>query len=167
MMQSREEMRDESSSGLVLTTDPKPRLRWTAELHERFVDAVTHLGGPDSTFSSSSYISLYDSIYIKLSVILIVIYISRGYTKDDNESDGCEGSYALSSQEPSPGPILFFLSFLIFNVLLSFLSSFALGFKTYTRVSTFNYRSSDLESSLTRSIIKITPLILGILIEVR
>ncbi|CAD5322858.1 unnamed protein product [Arabidopsis thaliana] len=44
---SREEMRDDSSSGLVLTTDPKPRLRWTTELHERFVDAVTHLGGPE------------------------------------------------------------------------------------------------------------------------
>ncbi|XP_077242793.1 homeodomain-like superfamily protein isoform X3 [Tasmannia lanceolata] len=37
----------QGDSGLVLTTDPKPRLRWTAELHERFVDAVTHLGGPD------------------------------------------------------------------------------------------------------------------------
>ncbi|MCL7033676.1 hypothetical protein MKW94_002145 [Papaver nudicaule] len=32
---------------LVLTSDPKPRLRWTADLHERFVDAVTQLGGPD------------------------------------------------------------------------------------------------------------------------
>ncbi|CAA3019543.1 PHR1-LIKE 3-like [Olea europaea subsp. europaea] len=32
---------------LVLTTDPKPRLRWTAELHERFEDAVAQLGGPD------------------------------------------------------------------------------------------------------------------------
>lgn len=33
---------------LVLSTDPRPRLRWTADLHERFVDAVTQLGGPDS-----------------------------------------------------------------------------------------------------------------------
>ncbi|XP_058182281.1 protein PHR1-LIKE 3-like [Rhododendron vialii] len=32
---------------LVLSTDPKPRLRWTAELHDRFVDAVAQLGGPD------------------------------------------------------------------------------------------------------------------------
>ncbi|KAK4752349.1 hypothetical protein SAY87_021147 [Trapa incisa] len=31
---------------VVLTSDPKPRLRWTADLHERFVDAVTQLGGP-------------------------------------------------------------------------------------------------------------------------
>ncbi|XP_047321670.1 myb family transcription factor IPN2-like isoform X2 [Impatiens glandulifera] len=37
----------QGDSGLVLTTDPKPRLRWTAELHERFVDAVSQLGGPD------------------------------------------------------------------------------------------------------------------------
>lgn len=33
---------------LVLSTDPKPRLRWTVELHDRFVDAVAQLGGPDS-----------------------------------------------------------------------------------------------------------------------
>lgn len=26
----------------------KQRLRWTHELHERFVDAVAQLGGPDS-----------------------------------------------------------------------------------------------------------------------
>ncbi|KAG6721258.1 myb family transcription factor IPN2-like isoform X1 [Carya illinoinensis] len=37
----------QGDAGLVLTTDPKPRLRWTVELHERFVDAVTQLGGPD------------------------------------------------------------------------------------------------------------------------
>jgi hypothetical protein len=29
----------------------KQRLRWTPELHERFVDAVTQLGGPDREFT--------------------------------------------------------------------------------------------------------------------
>ncbi|XP_043687225.1 myb family transcription factor PHL8-like isoform X2 [Telopea speciosissima] len=33
--------------GLVLSTDAKPRLKWTPELHQRFIEAVTHLGGAD------------------------------------------------------------------------------------------------------------------------
>lgn len=28
----------------------KQRLRWTEELHSRFVDAITQLGGPDSGY---------------------------------------------------------------------------------------------------------------------
>lgn len=39
-------------SGELNPTDPKPRLRWTSELHERFVDAVNQLGGADSKLSS-------------------------------------------------------------------------------------------------------------------
>ncbi|XP_058096214.1 myb family transcription factor IPN2-like [Magnolia sinica] len=43
----------QGDSNLVLTTDPKPRLRWTVELHDRFVDAVTQLGGPDKATPKS------------------------------------------------------------------------------------------------------------------
>ena len=28
----------------------KQRLRWTSDLHDRFVDAITQLGGPDSWY---------------------------------------------------------------------------------------------------------------------
>jgi hypothetical protein len=41
--------------GVVLSRDPKPRLRWTPDLHERFVEAVTKLGGPDSEYPHSLY----------------------------------------------------------------------------------------------------------------
>ncbi|EYU45665.1 hypothetical protein MIMGU_mgv1a020694mg [Erythranthe guttata] len=36
----------------MMTRDSKPRLRWTSDLHDRFVDAVTKLGGPDITVSN-------------------------------------------------------------------------------------------------------------------
>ena len=57
---------------LVLSTDAKPRLKWTCELHHRFIEAVNQLGGPNSiylVFSSS----------INLSFFLFIIHFLIGF----------------------------------------------------------------------------------------
>jgi hypothetical protein len=47
----------------------KQRLRWTPELHERFVDAVTQLGGPDrECFLSLARCKMQNSLSLSLSV---------------------------------------------------------------------------------------------------
>lgn len=56
---------------VVMTSDPKPRLRWTADLHDRFVDAVTQLGGPNSSFSSPLLLLPF-SLYVRLFQFCVV-----------------------------------------------------------------------------------------------
>ncbi|XP_028055630.1 glycerol-3-phosphate dehydrogenase, mitochondrial-like [Camellia sinensis] len=42
-------------SGLVPSTNTKPRLKWTQDLHEQFIEAVNQLGGADSTACRCSF----------------------------------------------------------------------------------------------------------------
>lgn len=53
---------------LVLSTDAKPRLKWTPDLHQRFVDAVNQLGGADSCVSIHSLIEF---IFLTLCVSIL------------------------------------------------------------------------------------------------
>ncbi|CAL5185521.1 unnamed protein product [Lathyrus oleraceus] len=46
-MQMQERGNGSMDSGLVLSTDAKPRLKWTPDLHQRFIEAVNQLGGTD------------------------------------------------------------------------------------------------------------------------
>jgi hypothetical protein len=90
----------QGDSGLVLTTDPKPRLRWTVELHERFVDAVAQLGGPDSAFP---FLAAPCNGFHELVLDACVCSCCRGDAQDHHEGYGSEGAYSLPSQEPPPG----------------------------------------------------------------
>lgn len=43
-------VQNQSMMRLVLSTDAKPRLKWTPELHQRFTEAINQLGGAESEY---------------------------------------------------------------------------------------------------------------------
>lgn len=46
-------MQNNQKMNLVLSSDAKPRLKWTPELHHRFADAINQLGGADKATPKS------------------------------------------------------------------------------------------------------------------
>lgn len=49
-MEDLQNMQNQKSMHLVLSTDAKPRLKWTPQLHQRFLEAMNQLGGPHSKY---------------------------------------------------------------------------------------------------------------------
>lgn len=62
------------SMHFVLSTDAKPRLKWTPELHQRFIDAINQLGGADSKYKTNSILT--SLFLILLSLLHFRAYIS-------------------------------------------------------------------------------------------
>ncbi|XP_038983885.1 protein PHR1-LIKE 2-like isoform X2 [Phoenix dactylifera] len=92
---------------LVLTADPKPRLRWTADLHERFVDAVAQLGGPEKatpkTIMRTMGVKGLTLFHLKSHLQKYRLGKQSGKEMTDQSKDASYPSETLSSSGLSPG----------------------------------------------------------------
>ncbi|KAG6429718.1 hypothetical protein SASPL_107771 [Salvia splendens] len=86
---------------LVLSSDAKPRLKWTPQLHRRFVDAVKQLGGPESQYHASPFLQSFS--------LMSNNFICRGYSQILDEGHGHSRIDSLPPQEPFTGK--YFLHF--------------------------------------------------------
>lgn len=68
---------DSISGGNTLTNNPilasKQRLRWTNELHQRFIDAVAQLGGPDREFCVFLFSAFHFQYFCWLDILMSVV----------------------------------------------------------------------------------------------
>jgi len=87
----------QGDSGLVLSTDAKPRLKWTPELHQRFVDAVNQLGGAESKYNILIFSRHGDQLNSNISSS------PRSYSKNSHETHGHSRTHLVPSEKPSPG----------------------------------------------------------------
>lgn len=85
---------------LVLTSDPKPRLRWTADLHDRFVDAVTQLGGA----SKATPKAIMRTMNVKgLTLYHLKSHLQKYRLGKQSGKDSDEGCKDASYLQESPG----------------------------------------------------------------
>lgn len=90
------------SSGV--SSSSKTRIRWTPDLHEKFVECVHRLGGADSKCCHEFLLSVSDPLLVALRVDCHFYFLNfRGYTQGSIEVDGLGGIDNLSCQESFAG----------------------------------------------------------------
>ncbi|KAL2324976.1 hypothetical protein Fmac_024034 [Flemingia macrophylla] len=101
--EGQEDMQGLGDPCLVLTSDPKPRLRWTADLHERFVDAVTQLGGA----SKATPKAIMRTMNVKgLTLYHLKSHLQKyrlGKQSGKDSEEGCKDGMSASYLQESPG----------------------------------------------------------------
>ncbi|KAL4560735.1 hypothetical protein LXL04_032889 [Taraxacum kok-saghyz] len=96
-------LQSEGNSGLVLSTDAKPRLKWTPDLHERFIEAVNQLGGADKATpkSVSKLMGIHGLTLYHLKSHLQQKYRLRDGNGETNETHMSDSSVCLESNKDS------------------------------------------------------------------
>jgi hypothetical protein len=94
-----------SSSGGGGYSGQSGGLRWTRDLHSRFVLAVSALGGADSEFSSCTILLRLCSALVLTTIAAFPWHYCRGDAQVRAEGNGRAGAHAAPHQELSPGLI--------------------------------------------------------------
>lgn len=107
------------NSGLILSTDAKPRLKWTPELHQRFIEAVNQLGGADSKHTNKEERKIITAKFASLSRKFVLpsqliqnFHLSEATPKSVMRLMGIPGLtlYHLKSHLQVPAVFFFFLN---------------------------------------------------------
>ncbi|CAL9168728.1 protein PHR1-LIKE 2-like [Musa acuminata AAA Group] len=93
----------------LFSSDPKPRLRWTPELHDRFVDAVTQLGGPDKatpkTIMKTMAVKGLTLYHLKSHLQKYRLGKQSNKEPSDNSKDAANFVESLGTGPPSSSPL--------------------------------------------------------------